>query len=799
MHYSALTSYSNGEIDRSWVSLKTSDKELLAPADERSIHFDYWGWSETAKSGGIVAQSQTITLDTDIFLVYLRFTNNGTNTITGSPAITFYLETGEMKNENMMMGSVPSSPVSRCTYDAQTNTVSIANTAQEFFFQQPSLENPAATTNIVSNISVVRVIAPGFEIETATSSGLLQSYTHTITGKPVTINSKETYETYYVIGVDQSMTAETDGLLGSAKQKAVQGREKVGKNPCAAITNIISDWTNFFDSLPVPHTEKQAFTELYYMAASALRMGLYAPRNAMTQWCSVPCKPHFNLFWCWDTPFHTVGQSEFGRIFGTDGTDLAEQNMYTQFTGQNPATGMIYIVVDDSFTSMTPMYSQPPVHGWTIPKVYEQDLYRNPQRAREFIQSMYDVSSKYMDFWSLERDTNFDGLFEYNSAMETGWDDTPRYTIVNPSGTNLFGFMPMAGVDAIDLNSWLYIYMNSLSSWANNLGDAGAAEQWKEKADNLASLVEERMWCEDDKAWYDLNHISGSYEFVKVMTPAIWFPAFAGLSKNETRIRSVIERHLLNPEEFFGKYPIPTVAYNSEYYNHESDGYYWRGQIWLITAYITLETLYKYGYETEAQELKNRLLEMMSNKGGIYETYNAKTGEVGWGSGGVGCPTAFQFGWSSTFAIQMILDRYQRVRYVMSNDTGFSGYVKDAYVLETGAPFYSIETGEYEVPFVDLQSTDGKPLKEAKTAEIGFSDPYGSLNGTSKPLQISVKGINFTAKLGTTYELDFEKGVATEKIVTVKKRAWIPGFEILGMISALGASMSLYRRRRSDL
>jgi hypothetical protein len=55
---------------------------------------------------------------------------------------------------------------------------------------------------------------------------------------------------------------------------------------------------------------------------------------------------------------------------------------------------------------------------------------------------------------------------------------------------------------------------------------------------------------------------------------------------------------------------------------------------------------------------------MMSTpeKGGIYENYDALTGEVGWiwenrfDRPFKEMPTCFQFGWSSTFVIEMLTD-----------------------------------------------------------------------------------------------------------------------------------------------
>jgi glycogen debranching enzyme len=213
--------------------------------------------------------------------------------------------------------------------------------------------------------------------------------------------------------------------------------------------------------------------------------------------------------------------------------------------------------------------------------------------------------------------------------------------------------MKVTSIDALDLNCLLYAYCKSLSTWANELDQNGSC--WEERASLLQERIEQQMWNEERGCWQDikLTEGNGKHEFVDVLTPVIWFPAWLGVSENETRIRRVTEEHLLNEEEFFGLYPIPTVAYNSPYYNVEGDCYYWREQIWLVTAYSAVSTLAKYGYEEEYQELIQRLVGMMQGKGGIYETYNALTGEVGWGSGGPGEPSCFQFGWSAAFLMEI--------------------------------------------------------------------------------------------------------------------------------------------------
>ena len=83
--------------------------------------------------------------------------------------------------------------------------------------------------------------------------------------------------------------------------------DNLRKDPFKAWHKEEADWEFFFDSAPPPHTDDSNLIRLYRMSLTAMRMGLYRKRNKMpSAFCSVPCKGHFNAFWCWDTPFQTL-------------------------------------------------------------------------------------------------------------------------------------------------------------------------------------------------------------------------------------------------------------------------------------------------------------------------------------------------------------------------------------------------------------------------------------------------------------------------------------------------------------
>jgi hypothetical protein len=166
-----------------------------------------------------------------------------------------------------------------------------------------------------------------------------------------------------------------------------------------------------------------------------------------------------------------------------------------------------------------------------------------------------------------------------------------------------------------------------------------------------------------------------------------------------------------------------------------------------------LTTLYRYGYEEEAEELRQRIFGLVKDKGGIYETYDPLTGEVGWGSGGVGDPSCFQFGWSSALLEEIALHRYQSLREITPDDFEFKGWVKQAHVFgeRDEKLFYSVDTGEHEVPLVEVKTRDDKPLLESNDMLIRFTDPFDNLK--NKNSTATIKDISFEIRLDHEYEL----------------------------------------------
>jgi glycogen debranching enzyme len=83
--------------------------------------------------------------------------------------------------------------------------------------------------------------------------------------------------------------------------------------------------------------------------------------------------------------------------------------------------------------------------------------------------------------------------------------------------------------------------------------------------------------------------------------------------------------HLTDENEFWSRYPLPTVALNDPKFDPVT---MWRGPTWVNVNYLLIEGLQRTGYTDLARELRRRTLDLICLHDDIYEYYQPQTGEV---------------------------------------------------------------------------------------------------------------------------------------------------------------------------
>lgn len=207
-----------------------------------------------------------------------------------------------------------------------------------------------------------------------------------------------------------------------------------------------------------------------------------------------------------------------------------------------------------------------------------------------------------------------DGLFVWYNGVESGTDNNPAVSD-NPSQTT----------EGVDLQCYIYREYLALAAIAQRLGEAKDAELYAGKAAALKDLLQKRMWSERDGTYWNIDSRTGRP--VKIKTWTNFVPLWAGVA-TPAQAKRLIEGHLLNPKEFWSPNGVRTLAPDEPLYDARAG--YWRGPVWILSNYLMMHGLLRYGYKAQAAELADKTQRLLvadfRKTGGMNENYDPETG-----------------------------------------------------------------------------------------------------------------------------------------------------------------------------
>lgn len=188
----------------------------------------------------------------------------------------------------------------------------------------------------------------------------------------------------------------------------------------------------------------------------------------------------------------------------------------------------------------------------------------------------------------------------------SGMDNTPRGRNGATAEKERPNNPDMLWIDAICQQA---LTAKKISELFMMVDDKKEAEIWKGEYEEKKNIVNDYYWDKKDKFYYDID--CNDYHFIKVPSIASYWTLTAGIATAERA--KAMAKYIIDPEKFGGKVPFVSIARNDA--DFVPEGQYWRGSVWLPTAYATLKGLAEYGYRKEAHDAAKALLEHM------YKTY----------------------------------------------------------------------------------------------------------------------------------------------------------------------------------
>ncbi len=184
----------------------------------------------------------------------------------------------------------------------------------------------------------------------------------------------------------------------------------------------------------------------------------------------------------------------------------------------------------------------------------------------------------------------------------SGMDNTVRG---RPAGNKKFkphrpNNPDMLWVDAISQQALSCYYIAELSELIN---DKETAQKYRQKHQAFADILNAYYYDSTDGVYYDIH--CKTYEKIKVLTPASYWPVLSGIP-SQTQMKRMVE--FLNDSQKLGT-PIPWTTLSADHVDFDAEtGDYWRGAMWLPTAYMGIKGLEKYGYMDLAHEQSKTIL-----------------------------------------------------------------------------------------------------------------------------------------------------------------------------------------------
>lgn len=355
---------------------------------------------------------------------------------------------------------------------------------------------------------------------------------------------------------------------------------------------------------------------------------------------TVPSPDTYPYQWLWDSCFHAI----ILTYFNVNDAKAEILSLLSKQFDNGLIPHMIYwdkvnhadFPVIEWGKKDTSTITQPPMAAYAVWKIYQKD------GDKSFIKEVYPSLYHFYRYLLTDRDPHENHVIGIMNPDESGEDNSPRFDIplgLPPSHTfkenfkrrhqlvaqNIkckfdapFCMRNFFWVKDVPFNAVMVENLKILAKLAESLGHPEDAKFFSKEGENITLAMRKLML----KNNIFCSTFGESYRKIKVKTWAIFAPLFAKiLTKKEAK--KLVEEHLLNPREFWTKYPVPTVAINEPSFDPKG---FWRGPVWIATNWFIHKGLINYGYKDIARQIKKSSKELIE-KSGFREYFDPTTGE----------------------------------------------------------------------------------------------------------------------------------------------------------------------------
>ena len=385
------------------------------------------------------------------------------------------------------------------------------------------------------------------------------------------------------------------------------------------------DWKKY---LPIPVCEDHPEYNGFYMKAWEMA------RDHVRYIEGMPQNPYMDeafcdtQVWIWDTCFMSMFCKFASEVF--PGVETFK-NFYSVIHGGKLLPQIVPKEDEPVWTKATPgvpfniqvhIADNPPLFAWgeyenalmSGDKEYLRELLYGENMLARHYEWVENLKEKFKPF-GVHAETWL--ICEKNGYRweggRSGMDNTPRGRIGESCEKARPQNPDMLWLDAICQQA---LSARVLAKMYAILGDRESEKLWMQRFEEKKNTVNGLYWDGEDKFYYDID--VNTNEFYKVKTVASFWPLTAGIATPEQA--KIMVGYLKDRNVFGGDVPFISLARNDADFSPE--GKYWRGSVWLPTAYAALKGLSDYGMHKEAHEYGVKLINHMLR---TYEEFEPHT------------------------------------------------------------------------------------------------------------------------------------------------------------------------------
>jgi len=405
-----------------------------------------------------------------------------------------------------------------------------------------------------------------------------------------------------------ALCREPEGLkrrfgIAISYRDAADAVERASRACSGDMAEIIQRRLAFYRGISVPESLSGNSRRTYYKAVSVFKVNTESAQDDIPyRWLTPDRMPHRHL-WLWDTAFHALGLQYLSQ-------ELAQDAIRSIFAKQQP-DGQLLLAVQPGNSLPLTQETQPPLLAWSVCRQGERVM--NP----EFLGEIYPKLVGYIEWFEANRKTP-GGLYGWKirkdgdavrgaRGAESGMDNSPRFDDIE-------------AVTAVDLSSYMASEYHSLEKIARCLEKYPDVGEWQKRRMLIAEQVNEVLWDDETRMYFDLDEAG---EFIQVKTPAGFMPLLGQIPDRDRA--EALRMHLMNPNEFWGPLPVPSVSQDESSYSNDM----WRGPVWMNINMLIYYGLMTYGFFQEARQLARvsvqEIVRCYMKYGCLYECYDSST------------------------------------------------------------------------------------------------------------------------------------------------------------------------------